>query len=239
MKKYLLIPFLLIFAFQARSQVLISLLFGDKLNSDKIDFGLDGGLDWSNLHGLPFASSHLGFNLGFYFDFKLNNPAWMIHTGVIVKSPMGSAHLPVYPLNNPALDSAFAGGHVTRKVNYFNVPIMIKYVFKSNFYLEGGTQLGLRANAFDEFTNKVIDKNDLHYTLDTKDAYRPLDAGLLCGVGYRFLGGNGMYLDFRYYYGLIDVVIDVASPQQYNRVAYLTVGIPIGKGAAAKKNKPK
>jgi hypothetical protein len=238
MKKYLLIPFLLIFALSAKSQVLISILLGDKLNSDKLEFGLNGGLDWSTLYGLPRATNHTGFNLGFYFDFKFNDPSWMLNTGVIVKSPMGANDLPVYSLHNPKLDSAFAGGRVAKNVRYFNVPIMIKHKFDNNIYFEGGTQLGLRANAFDEFTNTVVEKNDLKYKLNTKDEYRPLDAGLTVGAGYRFLGGNGMNLELRYYFGLVDIVIDEATPAQFNRVLYLTVGIPIGKGKAAKKNNP-
>jgi hypothetical protein len=41
--------------------------------------------------------------------------------------------------------------------------------------------------------------------------------------------GNGMNLEVQYYHGLADIVIDDASPNQFNRVFYLTAGIPIGK----------
>ena len=34
----------------ASGQVLISLLLGDKLNTGKIEFGLEGGFNWSNFH---------------------------------------------------------------------------------------------------------------------------------------------------------------------------------------------
>ena len=112
MKKYLLITGMLLFCFVANSQILISILLGDKLNTGKIEFGLDGGLNWSNIHGLPEANSLTGFNLGFYFDIKLKNPAWMVNTGVIVKSPLGADDLPVYSLNDPHLDSVFVGGSV-------------------------------------------------------------------------------------------------------------------------------
>ena len=228
---------MLLFCFAANSQVLISILLGDKLNSGKVEFGLDGGLDWSNIHGLPGANSLTGFNLGFYFDIKLKNPAWMVNTGVIVKSPLGADDLPVYSLNDPHLDSVFADGSVTRKLRYFNVPVMMKYKFKNNLYVKGGIQLGLRAKAFDEFTNTIQDDEDLKYKLKIKDQFHPLDAGLAFGLGYRLMGGNGMNIGLQYYLGLIDVVIDDASPNQYNRALYLTVGIPIGKGKASKKNK--
>ena len=230
MIKKLLLVALLFSGYPGHSQVIISLIFGDKLNSDKIEFGLDGGLNWSTLKGLPDANSMIGFNLGFYFDFKLKNPNWMVNTGVIVKSPMGAEGLPVYSLDDAGLDSAFAGGTVKRKIRYFNVPVMMKYQFKNHLYAKAGIQLGLRAKAFDEFINTVKDKEDLNYTLKTRDNYHPLDAGLAFGLGYRLMKGNGMNLGVQYYLGLIDVVIDDTSPNQYNRSFYLTAGIPIGKG---------
>ncbi|HEX5024318.1 MAG TPA: outer membrane beta-barrel protein, partial [Agriterribacter sp.] len=155
----------------------------------------------------------------------------MLNTGVIVKSPLGASGLPVYSLNDPSLDSAFAGGKVARKLRYFNVPVMMKYKFKNNLYVKGGIQLGLRSKAFDEFTNEIIDEKDLEYKLKIKDQFHPLDAGLAFGVGYRLMGGNGMNMGLQYYLGLVDVVIDDTSPNQYNRSLYLTVGIPIGKSS--------
>jgi len=234
MKRYLLFSLMLFFASAVNSQVLISILLGDKLNSDKLEFGLDGGLNFSNIHGLPNSNKLMGFNLGFYFDIKLKNPAWMFNTGVIVKSPMGAGELPVYSLNDPVLDNAFAGGSVARKLRYFNVPIMMKHSFSNHIYVKGGAQLGLRSKTFDEFSNQVIDKEDLKYKLNIRNEIHPLDAGLAFGLGYRLMGGNGMNIGLQYYLGLIDIVIDDASPRQYNRSLYITAGIPIGKSSRKK-----
>jgi hypothetical protein len=239
MKKYLLIIGLLLFVNVVRSQILISLLLGDKLNNGKIEFGLDGGWNLSNIKNLDAANNLNNFNLGFYFDFKLKNPAWMINTGVIVKSTMGADDLPVYSLGNAGLDSSFRGGKVTRKVKYFNVPIMMKYNFKNHFYVKAGAQLGLRYKAFDEFKNSINDKEDLKYKLKTKDDFHPLDAGLALGIGYRLLRGNGMNIGLQYYYGFVDVVIDDSSPSQFNRSLYVTVGIPIGKKKGSDQDKKK
>ena len=107
---------------------------------------------------------------------------------------------------------------------------MMKYQFKNHLYAKAGIQLGLRAKAFDEFLNTVKDDDDLKYKLKTRDNYHPLDAGLAFGLGYRLMKGNGMNLGVQYYLGLIDVVIDDTSPNQYNRSFYVTAGIPIGKG---------
>ena len=220
-----------------KAQILISLLLGDKLNTGKIEFGLEGGLTLTSLKNLQDAKTYPSFNLGFYFDFKLKNPSWMFNTGVVVKSAMGAEGLPVYALGDQHLDSAFAGGSVTRRIDYFNVPLMIKYNFKNHIHVKAGVQLGLRYNAHDKFKNSVHDKDDLEYELKTKDQFTRLDAGLAAGLGYRLMKGNGMDFGIRYYYGLVDVVIDDASPKQFNRALYVTTCIPIGKGKKQNKEK--
>ena len=235
MKNFFLIIGLLLFVNAARTQVLISILLGDKLNTGKIEFGLDGGANWSTIKSIDGAKNLTGFNLGFYFDFKLKNPSWMLNTGVIVKSNMGADELPVYTLGNPDLDNAFSGGKISRKINYFNVPVMMKYNFKNHIYVKGGVQLGLRYKAIDEFKNSLNDEDDLKYKVDIKDQFHPIDAGLAFGAGYRLMKGNGMNIGLQYYLGLIDIKVDDSSPDQYNRVLYLTVGIPIGKNSKKKK----
>jgi Outer membrane protein beta-barrel domain len=237
MKKYILLLLLSMSVFTSRSQVLLSLIFGDKLNSDKLEFGLDGGLNLANLQGLDGANTASRFNIGFYFDFKLKNPSWMIHTGVIVKSTMGATDLPVYDLNDSALNNAFVGGSVDRRLSYFNVPVLMKYNFKNRIFAESGIMLGLMNKSIDEFTKKINDKDDLTYKLKIRDQYHPIDAGLMVGLGYRLLKGNGMNLGLRYYFGIIDVSVDDSGKNMYNRSFYATVGIPIGKGKAQAKEK--
>jgi hypothetical protein len=236
MKKVLFVITLLFCMQSVNSQVLISLVFGDKLNSPKIEFGLEGGANFSTISSLESAKNRTDFNLGFYFDFMLKNPAWAINTGVIVKSSLGANGLPVYSLNNVELDNAFEGGHVDRKINYFNVPITIKYKFDNNIYVKAGTQLGLLSKANDEFKNDY-DGNDLVYKNNIRDKIHVIDAGLAIGAGYRLMGGNGMNLGINYYYGLVPVMKGDASPNQYHRSFYVTAGIPIGKGKAEKKAK--
>lgn len=222
-------------AYMGQSQVLISILLGDKLNSGKIEFGLEGGWSMSTLQGLDPATGHSNYNLGFYFDFAMKNPSWFLSTGVRVKSTMGAEGIAVYSLNNVDLDDVFATGSVTRRLNYFNVPVMMKYMFKNHLYAQAGIQLGLRYKGTDEFLNTVNDKEDLSYKVDVKNQYHPLDGGLCAGLGYRLTGGNGMNIGLQYYYGLVDVRISDGSPDEFNRTLYVNVGIPIGKGKAAAK----
>ena len=233
--KYLYTIFFVCAGYLSQSQVLISLLLGDDINSGKIEFGLDGGWSLASLDGVDPSDGHSNYNLGFYFDFKLKNPSWLLNTGVRVKSTMGAEGIEVYSLNDPYLDNSFSGGSITRKINYFNVPVSMKYKISEKFYAHAGYQLGLRYKGTDQFVNTINDEEDLAFKVDVKKQYHPLDAGLLAGFGYRVVKGNGMNIGIQYYYGLVDVRISDGSPDEFNRSLYVNVGIPIGKGKAAAK----
>ena len=79
-KKYYSTIFVLLFFVQiVQSQVLITLLFGDKLNSDKIRFGLEGGINFANVSNLETASTNTFFNIGFYTQVLLLNLQWELN----------------------------------------------------------------------------------------------------------------------------------------------------------------
>lgn len=219
------------------AQVLISLLFGDKLNSGNIEFGLTGGFSSSSLTGIEGSKNHSDFNLGFYFDIKTKKPDWTIYTGVRVKSTLGADAVPLYSLDNASLDAAFVGGDIIRKIQYFHVPMTLKYQFKNKIFVDGGIQLGLRYKATDFFENDIDDKDDLTFKNDVRYDYHPLEGGLIAGLGYRLSGGNGMNVGIQYYYGVIDVRISDATANQFNRCWYINADIPIGKGKAEAKVK--
>ena len=68
-----------------KSQVLISLRVGDKLNTGKIEFGLNGGFNLTSFRGISEAKGQNNWALGFYFDFitKEKSP-WYIVTGFML-----------------------------------------------------------------------------------------------------------------------------------------------------------
>ncbi|WP_200977681.1 porin family protein [Echinicola sp. 20G] len=217
----------------SQGQVLISLLLGDKLNSDKLEFGLDGGMAFTDINGLPSSSSVSAFHLGFYFDIKMEEHLYL-HTGVIVKSTLGAHKIPTYPVGEQSLDELMSEGDIRRRLSYFNVPIYLKYKFDNRFFIEAGPQLGLLHGAKDEFFTDIKDEDDLVFTEDIRDSYKALDYGLAGGIGYRLMKGNGMNVGFRYYLGLADILKDNTNESLNNRAFYLYVGIPIGAGKVAK-----
>lgn len=236
--KYLVAIFFFLFHIQnVKSQVLISLLLGDNLNTGKIEFGLDGGLNLSSLSNSVSEQPVPGFHLGFYFDIRMTD-RMKLHTGVIVKSPLGTENIPKYSTSVPSLDSMFAYGKLNRHLRYFNTPILLKYYVSPRIYAEGGIQLGLLFKAFDKF-NYETDETNLEYTVENRSQYHPLDGGFVVGAGWRILSGYGMNLGVRYYYGIIDILIDDSGGKVCNRSLYFALGIPIGVAKAREKEKEK
>lgn len=227
----------LIFSFtqKANSQVLISLLLGDKLNTEKLKFGLDGGVNFSTISNIDPSNFKTHFNLGFYFDFLLKEKThWYLHTGVLVKSTMGAQRLNTYTLGNADLDSLFVNGNIERKLSYFNVPILVRYKFKNELFVEAGAMLGLLYKAYDVFYNEINEKQDLSYNYNVRDQYNRIDAGVEAGIGYNVIKGTGYNFGLRYYYGLNGLLKDNSGDPQRNSSFYLFASLPVGAGEKAK-----
>lgn len=228
MTKKIIVLVLILFAANAgKSQVLISLLLGDKLNTGKIEFGLDGGYNYSKMSGFESAKPLSTFNIGFYFDFLLKKQ-WYFNTGVLVKSNVGLGDLRQsdVAILDPAtfyLDS----GMYEQKISYFHVPLMIKYRFKNHFYIHAGPQVALRTKAFLEFNGEKNQKSVLVKT-DNRDLFNRIELAAVGGIGYKLRKGTGMNIGIRYMYGLTNVFKDGYFNSK-NSSLYLAVGIPIGR----------
>ena len=231
--RYSLLASLLFFASASKAQVLISLLFGNALNTDKIEFGLIGGDNLAFINTIPDAKPYNNFNLGFYFHINMKNNSYL-STGVLVKSNVGATGLPTYPIGDDYFDSLLVDGTLTKKIPYFYVPIMYQQRFNNRWYLEGGFQLGLMHQAKDVFETTVLD-GDLEYKLDARDQYKHLDAGLVGGVGYKFKKEiKSIAAGINYYYGLMNVSA-VADTKIKNSSIYFYVKVPIGAGKKEEK----
>jgi len=233
--------FLMMASYQtAQSQILISLLLGDKLNSPNLEFGVQGGFNRSWVSGIDEAEGLGHFHLGFYFDIRIKNDLWL-NTGVRVKSNTGAGQINPYSLEDPRLDSVFNTGHINRKIGYWYVPAHLKYRFgeRKQFFINVGGQIGLRNKANDLFYNTYNKKDDVTFTLDIRDHIKQIDAGLSGGLGYKFKG-SGMNLGLTYYHGLTNMMKASDLPhyayKSKNSSLYLYVDIPVGAGYQDKKD---
>lgn len=222
---------LLLIGLNGHSQILLSLVFGDKLNSDGLEFGLEGGFNWSQISDLETDKSFSSFNLGFYFDFRLKNQL-NLYTGVLVKSELGADHLSQNDLVFLGITPIFEKGSYTQKIKYFIVPALLKYNFKNRIYVEGGPQFGLMHNAWVEFNSDTKSKN-IRIKDFNKDNINRLDAGVTFGTGYKLMPKRGMTIGVKYYYGLTNVYKGVTGTN--NSSFFLKANIPIGAAKAEKK----
>lgn len=227
-KKIGFLSLILLFSVTLNAQILISLVFGEALNTPKIEFGMIGGMNRSYLTDIATSEGMNHFNLGFYFHVNLKNNSFL-STGVWVKSNVGATGMPVYSLGNADFDSTYKDGTLTKKISCFYLPVMYHHRFHNRWYLEGGIQAGLRTKAVDIFETSTLD-GDLSYTKDVKDQYARLDFGLTGGAGYKFKKElKSMAIGISYYYGLVNVSL-TPDVLMKNSSLNFYLKIPIGLG---------
>jgi len=236
-KNILLLTSLFFFTISSQSQVLITLLLGDKLNSEKLEFGLVTGVNFEQIEGMESTDRKAFFNIGFYFDFTLKNPHWSVYTGVLVKANQGLGNLTDNDLSFLGVDKQLENGveiagDYKQVINTFMVPALIKYHFKNYIYLEGGMQFGLRYKSYVEFNtgNKDIEERVRYMN---RDDIQKIDAGFLGGFGYQFKKGKGWTVGAKYYYGLVDIYKDRSGTNSNS--FFIKVNVPIGVKKAKEK----
>jgi hypothetical protein len=222
-----LIILLISFSTTSKAQILISLLLGDALNTEKIEFGINTGLNRSYILDIEESSGLNNFNIGFYFHINMFESSYL-STGVLVKTNVGARGMSTYPVGDPEFDDVYAEGELTKEINYIYLPILWHQRFYNRFYLEGGLQIGLRSKAYDHFNLEDTNGGDLAYERDVRDEYTRFDLGPVGGVGYKVRKKiKSTAVGINYYYGLLDVS-KVPDMKIKNSSIYLYVRIPIG-----------
>ncbi|KAB8151478.1 outer membrane beta-barrel protein [Kordia sp. TARA_039_SRF] len=109
------------------------------------------------------------------------------------------------------------GGTFTQKLDYINLPLMLKGYLGDNFFLEAGPQIGVAISHKEEF--------DSNFNLfDTSQEFDPnsFDYGVNFGAGFKT--DSGISLSARYHLGLGDIYDD-GSPK--NRVWMFSIGFDL------------
>ena len=227
-----------------QGQVILSILFGDKLNSEKLEFGMNAGFNLTTIRGISEAKGQNNWELGFYFDILLKEKSpWHIATGVYVKSNVGATNIPLDYQGNPVINDTVYNGFVTangsveKQFNTFYVPINLRYLSKWGIFIEGGAQVGLVFKTHDIYQAEVND-NPLKYEVTQRmynnELYKWIDAGVNGGIGYKFKKGPGMKIGVWYYAGLTNIYKKDVGVKAYNSSLYILATIPIGKKKAEK-----
>ncbi len=238
MKKVLILLLIIFGTYTVQSQILISLILGDKLNSDNIEFGLQGGGNFSSIFNMDTKKYVSDWNLGFYFVINVKGN-WYTSTGVLVKAKLGAGKLTETDLTNLGAhfpDSCTQdGGNYYQKINTFIVPMMMRYKFKNRIFLEGGLQASLRYKSWVEYDHKTKENKYLLKQFN-KDLTNVFDVGVTAGMGYRFSSKpTSISLNIRYYYGFVNAL--KGMPGTKNNSLFLEANIPIGAGEKAQKKR--
>ena len=228
MKTIALTISLTLFTSRVFAQILIALVFGEKLQTDKLAFGLTVSPTLSVISNTE-SSMKSGLGLGVYFDIKLSEN-FFLHAEAFPKASFGAKGITPYPTGDKNLDALFANGTIERKIRAMSLPVLAKYRIKGLLFAELGPQGNLILKVKDIYESEVND-NDATYTTDVMGQFKRLDFGIAAGVTLKLKKDKGMGLGIRYYYGLTDIMKSAAG-MQHNEAWSFNVSIPVGTGAA-------
>ncbi|EDP97070.1 porin family protein [Kordia algicida OT-1] len=196
MKKLFLTIGIILLAFQAGN--------AQDVAKKTANIGIKGGYNLAavSFDGDAETGDRSGFHLGFYGESFLNeNIALQIE---VLYSQQG-------------YEIEANGGTFTQKLDYINLPLMLKGYLGDNFFLEVGPQVGVAISHKEEF--------DSNFNLfDTTQEFEPnsFDYGVNFGAGFKT--NSGISLSARYHLGLGDIYDD-GSPK--NRVWMFSVGFDL------------
>jgi len=86
-------------------------------------------------------------------------------------------------------------GNTNFNLDYINIPILLQFMFDNGFRIQAGPQVGILVRAKAENNNG---------TLDIKDDFKTIDAGLSFGASYIHTKSS-LGIDARYNLGLSDI----------------------------------
>jgi hypothetical protein len=138
------------------------------------------------------------------------------HAGFLVSIPLSKkfSFQPEVVYSQQGATGNPAGGYLVSatekyKLNYVNVPLLLKYHLPVGFFVETGPQVGLLVSAkIDETVVGGINTNTYHVT----NQFKSTDLGWVLGVGY--LSPIDLGFDIRYNQGLNSINNASASGMQ-------------------------
>lgn len=239
MKKIIagLFTIIIIASAPVKSQVIIGLLFGEKLNNGNIEFGLNGIINYSNIDGLDNGGSPRSkFGFGLYLDYKISDK-FILATSFFFASPKGQVNFNATdPFFTTPDSTLFPPADLTteRVLNYFELPIMLEYRPMPNVGLGFGGYISVLTKAQDYYANTFNDI-DASYVVDIRDDMNRLDYGLMGSVHFHFNGDPGSQIRLSYMLGLNELFKEPYAAA-YNETFQLAVLIPIKFGVLPAKD---
>ncbi len=204
-----------------RSQVVIGLIFGDKLNSPKMETGVHVGVNFSSLTNVNPQKMLSNVCVGLYNQYHFNDKLFL-DSRLYAHFSGGATGLDIVAAGYPP-ESLIDSTGVRRVINYLGLGSGLGYQFSKKFGASVGFLALLRNGVKDVHKTENGDRlviKDLKFT-------NPIDCGITANTYYR-LGhhSNGLLLGLGFYYGFANVY---EKQSIHNLVGQFIVGIPLGK----------
>lgn len=166
-------------------------------------FGVRGGVNFANISGddTDEFDSRTGIQLGFLAEFGL--------TDMLALRPELNFSMQGAEISEPGFEGKI-------KLNYLNIPVMLKIDVADGFFFEAGPQIGFLMSAKEEFEGEGESGEE-----DIKDEVKDLDFGGNLGLGYEL--DSGLFFNARYNIGFADISESEPEKNQ-NSVISIAVG---------------
>ncbi|MEA1896214.1 MAG: porin family protein [Bacteroidota bacterium] len=234
MKKIIstLIVFLFFQFSVVHAQILIGLIFGDKLNSDKMEFGLNVSANMTTMSHIDSDKFNRGLAIGLYIDYKFADH-FALATSLLFSSPKGVRNFGTEEYFQPLPDSNWNVSKSIRGLSYMDLPLVVQYRPIPQIGIGLGIQTSLLLKAEDSFSHSYDDW-DIGSRIDITDNFNRLDFGLVASLNFHFSGNPGVQIRLNYSHGLVNVYNSSANRTAYNRTFQLGAMIPIKTGVKKK-----
>ena len=207
------------------SQVLIALVFGDKLNTDKIGLGIQLSAQGFQLTNTK-DQVDLGFAFGAYLDIKLSEKL-TVSNYFMFKSPKGGKNIPQeywFNQNEPLLTNDVT---LKRHLTYMEFTPMLRYHLNAVLSVSLGPQFAVNTKGTDIYQDKTDDGN-ITYRYRLSDDITLMDVGMAFDIQWQLMKGKGLRINARFAQSFINIYKDSEFGNAKNQAFQLGVGIPIG-----------
>ncbi len=172
-----------------------TLFIATKTNAQEFKFGLKGGINFAKFIGDDVdADMFTGFHLGAVAEYSFNEK-------VVIQPEL------LFSTQGAKAD----GANFKVKVNYLNLPIMVKYFVSDGFNLQAGPQIGFLLDS--KFEGEDVG-------IDADEAFKNIDFGVNLGLGYQF--DEHIFIEGRYNLGLSDIMKEDGNAK--NSVFQISLG---------------
>lgn len=213
----------------AASQILMVLLFGDKLSSESLQIGIKLDRAFTNLTELDGADMRSGWAFGAFGEIPLS-ARWSLQPELTMTTPGGAMTFIGDPTGVPGLDGLFSEVSVTRKLSYSNLVLPLKANL-GRFAIGIGPQVSYLRKAEDFYEGLVTGEDQFTLESDIVDTLNRWDVGLAAKVEFYLKPERGMQsprIHIARFLGLTDIVRDNTGNPVKGWGISIGIGIPVG-----------